>query len=192
MLMFPSFNAWRSHEMDHRREWICPVCSRTSHDKLKASMHLSQHHGDMTKHYGLEMLLQTSSHAPEYLPASDCPFCDWSTTLRKRNSASEEQSLTIPSKRFMKHLGRHLEEIALFVVPQPEDDQHDPEDVGSNVVHASQDGNSDIASTLTSFKSRAPSVASVSLENGHTQREPCEEEDLVQLPEDSDEDTDQR
>lgn len=98
----------------------------------------------------------------------------------------------IPSKRFMKHLGRHLEEIALFVVPQPEDDKHDPEDDGSNAVHAAHDVNSDIASTLTSFKSRAPSVASVSLENGLTQHKPCEEEDLVQLPEDSDEETGQR
>jgi len=59
----------------------------------------------------------------------------------------------------MKHLGRHLEEIALFVVPQPDEDQVDSDDIGSNAVHAGQGEDSATISTLSSFDSKRPSVA---------------------------------
>lgn len=167
MLMFGSFTTWRSHEIDHRRQWICPVCHLECSDKLKTSMHLSKRHAELAKHTEVDMILQTSSRPPEYLSADDCPFCDWSTALRKRDPASSEHNLTVPSRRFMKHLGRHLEEIALFVVPQPEEDQQDLGDVGSNAVHATQDGKSNIASTLSSFNSATPSIASIHAENDH-------------------------
>jgi hypothetical protein len=61
----------------------------------------------------------------------------------------------------MKHLGRHLEEIALFVVPQPEEGQVDSEDNGSNAVHAAQDEDSATNATLSSFNSNRPYVASI-------------------------------
>jgi hypothetical protein len=78
---------------------------------------------------------------------------------------SKEHDLTVPSRRFMRHLGRHLEEIALFVVPQPEEDQSDTEDIGSNAVHAAQGEDSATNSTLSSFNSNIPSVASTHSQN---------------------------
>lgn len=151
--------------MDHRREWFCPHCNLVYHDKLKARMHIIQHYDNSDGHHQADLLLQTSSRLPEYLSADDCPFCDWSATLRKRNIASKEFDLKVPSRRFMKHLGRHLEEIALFVVPQPEEDQFDSDNVGSNAVHAAQGEESATNSTLSSFNSKRPSVASIRSQN---------------------------
>lgn len=151
MLMFGSFDAWRSHEMDHRREWFCPMCNLLHHDKSKARMHVMRHHSELVEHHEIDLLLQTSSRLSENLPADDCPFCDWGMTLRKRNRTPTEHDLTVPSRRFMKHLGRHLEEIAIFVIPEPEEGQRSSGDTDSNAVHAALDEHSATASTLPSF-----------------------------------------
>ena len=66
----------------------------------------------------------------------------------------------------MKHLGRHLEEIALFVVPQPEEDQIGSDDIGSNAVHAAQGENGATNSTLSTFNSKRESVASIKSRDG--------------------------
>ena len=161
MLMFGSFDTWRSHEMNHRREWFCPLCDLVHHDKSKAKMHLMHHHGKLAEKHELETLLQTSSRPSENLPADDCPFCDWGMTLREHNRTPKEHDLTVPSRRFMRHLGRHLEEIALFVVPQPEEEQRSADDFASDVAHSVLDEDSATASTLSSFRSQPSSGASV-------------------------------
>jgi hypothetical protein len=165
--MFGSFNAWRSHEMDHRREWFCLLCNLLHHDKTKAMLHLMHDHGQLAEHQ-IDMLLRTSSRPSEHLPADDCPFCDWGIILRERNHTPQEHDLRIPSRRFMKHLGRHLEEIALFVVPQAEEERGCPGDdeIASNAVEAVLDEESEIASTPSSFKSRPRFGASVLAEYG--------------------------
>jgi hypothetical protein len=169
MLMFDSFNTWRSHEMEHRREWICALCGLPCQDKTRATEHILQLHGKRVRGHELDMLLNTSSHLPDEIPAKDCPFCDWSTTLQKRNTTSKSQDLVVPSRRFMKHLGRHLEEFALFVVPLPDLKDDDSDDKGSNAAHV------DTMSTLSSFRSAVPSVedahANIGLEPG-TQANP--------------------
>jgi hypothetical protein len=164
--MFGSFNAWRSHEMDHRREWFCPLCNLRHHDKSNARVHLMHHHGELAEHHEIEMLLQTSSHPSENLPADDCPFCDWGMTLRKKNNTPKEHDLMVPSRRFMKHLGRHLEEIALFVIPQPEEEQRSSGDTASNAVHAVLDQDSATGSKISNFKSQPSIGASATDEYG--------------------------
>jgi hypothetical protein len=153
MLMFGSFNAWRSHELDHRREWFCPMCGIACKDEANASKHLTKHHGDVAGGHQIEMLLRTSSRPPELLSAKDCPFCDWDSILRKRNTVSQTAGLVVPSRRFMKHLGKHLEELALFVIPQPDEEDGDPEEVDSNAVHAAHADDNESVSTLSSFRS---------------------------------------
>ena len=157
MLMFDSFTTWRRHEMDHRREWICPVCDLQLHDKLKARMHLMHHHAELAEQQEIEMLLQTSSRPSEHLSAANCPFCDWGATLREQNRTPKEHDLMVPSRRFMKHLGRHLEEIALFVIPQPDEDQESSGETASNAAQAVHAEDSVTISTVSSFKSQPPS-----------------------------------
>jgi hypothetical protein len=166
MLMFGSFNTWRSHELDHRLEWFCPLCNLLHHDKSKAKLHLMHHHGELAEQHDVNLLLQTSSRPSEHLPAGDCPFCDWGVTLREQNRTPKEHDLTVPSRQFMKHLGRHLEEIALFVIPQAEEEQRGSGDTASNASHAILDQDSATGSTLSSFESQPSIGASVSFKHG--------------------------
>jgi hypothetical protein len=108
--------------------------------------------------HNLETLLRTSSHPSEFLLASECPFCDWNTVLRRRNPAPEGTELSVPSIRFLKHLGKHLEELALFVVPQPEQDDESSDQLGSNAVHAAEADDGTTMSALSSFGSKVSLV----------------------------------
>jgi hypothetical protein len=153
MLMFDSFNTWRSHELDHRREWICSLCSLSCQDKAKIKTHLIDSHGDKVENLQLDTLLQMCSRPPEQLHAANCPFCDWSSILQERNPTSRRRDLSVPSRRFMKHLGKHLEEFALFVVPQPDEDDATTKDIGSNEAHINDIDDDNSISTLSTFRS---------------------------------------
>jgi hypothetical protein len=114
--MFDSSAGWRDHEMSHRRQWFCPICNILCSDDAETEKHLIESHGDMARGGQLEMLLGVSSRALERLPAKDCPFCPWDDALRKRNPTISDDELVVPSRRFMKHVGRHLEELAIFIL----------------------------------------------------------------------------
>lgn len=152
--MFDSLGTWRGHEMEHRRKWSCPLCSASCKEESTTQAHLIQCHGDVVGPHSLKTLLKTSSHPAEFLLASDCPFCDWNAILRRRNCASEGTQMSVPAKRFLKHLSKHLEEITLFVVPQPEQDDEGLDQLGSNAVHAAEADDDTAMSTLSSFGSR--------------------------------------
>jgi hypothetical protein len=152
--MFDSLSTWRGHEMEHRRKWSCPLCSTPCKEEVATEAHLMQSHSDMVGPHNLESLLRTSSHPSEFLLASECPFCDWNAVLRRRNPGPEGTELSVPSNRFLKHLGKHLEELALFVVPQPEQDDESSDQLGSNAVHAAEADDGTTMSALSSFGSK--------------------------------------
>ncbi|KAM0715320.1 hypothetical protein Q7P37_008818 [Cladosporium fusiforme] len=156
MLMFGSFGAWQSHEMDcHRRRWSCQLCGLPCKDEADTKMHLDQSHEGAANDDQIDTLLHASSSPAEILLAKDCPFCNWDATLKGKNSMPCGNELAVPWKRFMKHLGRHLEEFTLFVFPQPEqeDDQED-DGKGSNAVRANSEEDHDTLSSLSSFRSQ--------------------------------------
>ena len=55
-----------------------------------------------------------------HIPASECPLCDYERVLRRRLNPSDDTSkpLTVKFEQFRSHLGRHLEQLALFVLPK--------------------------------------------------------------------------
>jgi hypothetical protein len=144
--------------MEHRRKWSCPLCSTSCKEEAATEAHLMRSHCDMVGPHNLESLLRTSSHPSEFLLASECPFCDWNAVLRKRNPVPDGTELSVPSNRFLKHLGKHLEELALFVVPQPEQDDEDSDQLGSNAVHAAEVDDGATMSALSSFGSKVSLV----------------------------------
>jgi hypothetical protein len=158
MLMFDSLSTWRGHELDHRRKWSCPLCFISCKEEADTEAHLILSHSDMVGPHNLETLLRTSSHPSEFLLASECPFCDWNAALRRRSPAPEGTELSVPSIRFLKHLGKHLEELALFVVPQPEQDDESSDQLGSNAVHAAEADDGTTMSALSSFGSKVSLV----------------------------------
>lgn len=55
-----------------------------------------------------------------HILASECPLCDYDKVLRRRLNQSNPTSkpLTVKFEQFRSHLGRHLEQLALFVLPR--------------------------------------------------------------------------
>lgn len=65
--------------------------------------------------------------------ASDCPFCnDWSEALKNnlaKTSPEAQREIVVTTKRFRRHVAMHLEQLAIFAVPQHyNDDEDDDED----------------------------------------------------------------
>jgi hypothetical protein len=133
--MFDSFATWRDHEMEHRQQWFCPICDIFCKDNACTREHIIQHHGNLAEGAKLDMLLEVSSRALEMIPVSDCPFCCWDTTLLEQSSTSEKCKLAVRSDQFMEHVGRHLEGIALFVLPEPDGLHSSPSQASSDGIH---------------------------------------------------------
>lgn len=95
--------------------------------------------------------------SPENMAASESPFCDWE--LKLENEFEHPTMVLVPALQFQKHVGQHLEQLALFTVPTPLLDASpglsskgavpsheagsDPEDIVSGIApksETSQDG----------------------------------------------------
>lgn len=94
---------------------------------------------------------------------SDCPLCDeWGLRVRERQakidpeSAAEGQQILVTISQFRKHLGNHLEQIALFALPRgvggedEEGDREEEEEGSVDVVPGAEDEASDGTVDLSS------------------------------------------
>lgn len=79
--------------------------------------------------------LATRSARPLYrIQASACPLCDYEAAIKRRLSSNpDEGPITVPIRTFRNHLGRHLEQLALFVLPK-QDLTEQEDDVGDTMV----------------------------------------------------------
>ncbi|KFZ13509.1 hypothetical protein V502_06562 [Pseudogymnoascus sp. VKM F-4520 (FW-2644)] len=114
MLMFRSRHEWFTHELqNHRREWA-------SHRNC-ARNHLSSS--------PLKALIMLSEEPIDKFSSAACPLCnDWETDMvRKqailesvfplRNRLENKDDLHSKPRLFRRHLGRHMEQLALFALP---------------------------------------------------------------------------
>ncbi|KAL9035254.1 MAG: hypothetical protein Q9180_004956, partial [Flavoplaca navasiana] len=79
--------------------------------------------------------LATRSARPMHrIHASTCPLCDYEAIFkRKLNAGPHEGPITVPMRTFRNHLGRHLEQLALFVLPK-QDLTEQEDDVGDTMI----------------------------------------------------------
>jgi hypothetical protein len=50
---------------------------------------------------------------------AECPFCtEWAEVLRTTNPIAETESLVVTHEQFMKHVGNHMVDLALFALPR--------------------------------------------------------------------------
>ena len=118
--MFESSQAWLSHELhEHFTLNTCPYCgyqgSSQSTEDLKS--HMNTQHCSKYKQGQLQDLLQASTHEPERISASKCPFCDWLTKIRfSDRSAPPDGDILVGLQRYRRHVGSHLEQVALAVI----------------------------------------------------------------------------
>jgi hypothetical protein len=115
--LYDSFTEWSAHERQfHRREWFCTRCPYTSAEKANFIHHLDDKHADTSKEQRQDMANQSR---PSTL-AQKCPLCP--------------RSPISSSSRFQQHLARHLQQLALFVLPrrEPDDEESQAREEDSN------------------------------------------------------------
>ncbi|RDW61415.1 hypothetical protein BP5796_11307 [Coleophoma crateriformis] len=139
--MFKSRREWFTHELQlHRREWTCQECSHKPFSTQAEFLgHLISSHKFHGNECHLEAYILQSEEPVNRIPTSACPLCDG---LHKNNHESKDSSnlralddgtddMAKPSrqyvtvKQFRSHLGRHLEQLALFALPRTEDNDMD-------------------------------------------------------------------
>jgi hypothetical protein len=123
LLTFPNRMTWSQHELtEHRifKSWTCHLCPATFSADATIVEHLQRKHDLPPRPASL--MRATESGA---VTDRQCPLCmqkGWST-----------------SRRFIAHLGRHLEEIALSVLPREidsdSDQQSDADEVSEDADH---------------------------------------------------------
>lgn len=107
---------WFGHlEQAHWRVWSCPfTCSgeMISADALK--VHIVETHGQSLHSNDVEKLMQMGARKVAQISEATCPLC---------------REILPSAKKYMKHVGRHQEELALFALPKLDvPDEHGQEE----------------------------------------------------------------
>lgn len=101
--LFDTRHEWFEHEsLIHRREWFCNACKQSYPQATMFKRHLETKHQESfsSSKLQLDVVVRRGERAIE--PGQSCPLC-------------EEKNLS--PRTFEKHVGRHMQQIALFVLP---------------------------------------------------------------------------
>lgn len=126
--MFPNRHEWFAHEMKvHRREWTCQHCNHRPFNSAPAfQSHVSNKHPKLLSTSQIEALLLKCNEPIDRILPDACHLCDdWEKSLldsdpklpRDSHSILGPESRSGTIGRFRRHLGRHLEQLALFSLP---------------------------------------------------------------------------
>jgi hypothetical protein len=150
---FCDINEWFSHEMEfHRMPYNCMVCQNGPFLSASSYLeHIESRHPVILQGGNRETILIMSRQPLSEIPVSDCPCCtDWEPRLRQSESymsaqapASKDQ-LAVTTSRFKRHLGSHLEQLALFAIPTEESDQNRSENDDSTSGDDASVGSADL------------------------------------------------
>ncbi|KAI9651378.1 hypothetical protein NHQ30_001420 [Ciborinia camelliae] len=135
MMMFSSRNEWFSHELlNHRREWACQQCQHSPFSSSSAyEIHLQSEHNIEFEGSQLKALMLQSEEPVDKISATACQLCDeWESIIKdKKNEACHFPHGGQPSQpygtcgQFRRHLGQHMEQLALFALSMDEDPTED-------------------------------------------------------------------
>jgi hypothetical protein len=140
--LFSSRHEWFEHELVmHRKLWRCNKCQDECRSSDDFREHLNRNHpGSFSTDNQLKTLMIHCEHSVLNVSPSDCPLCDeWEFSLRGLN-AGVENLVTID--HFKKHLGKHLERLALFALPRPGDEERERDEAKSGVTENVSEGGS--------------------------------------------------
>ena len=116
---FPSRAAWADHEFnEHRFDalWVCPECPAEHTSTLDWEGHLEEEHNRIFSRSELHVArISAYRQRPRPVESEECPLC--------------RVILCQPRHAFIKHIGQHMEEIALIALPREteQDSEEDPE-----------------------------------------------------------------
>ena len=97
---------------------MCSECftNFASSDDLKG--HVNQDHSGLVSTRQLTAFVDQSKRLVESIQPSECPFCDDSWAQADSSLASREEVLVVDLDQFRRHLGKHLQQVALFSLPR--------------------------------------------------------------------------
>ncbi|KAF5879364.1 putative ankyrin repeat protein [Botrytis fragariae] len=164
--MFSSRNEWFAHELqNHRREWACQQCQHAPFSSSSAyEVHLNSCHQVELKGSQLKALLLQSEEPVDKVSATACRLCDqWETNIEDKEydykrlfpDKGQPSQSHGTSRQFRRHLGRHMEQLALFALPMNEDAMEDNslseeehyEESSASVVKSTEIGNGGLIDT---------------------------------------------
>lgn len=115
LAQFPTRAEWADHEFSEHRlicRWDCPECAKQCDSEIEWKQHLELNHQRIfigSKYEAARtMAYKTRVRATEN---EECPLC--------------QVILGKPRREFVKHVGRHMEEVALMALPRDNDDKSD-------------------------------------------------------------------
>lgn len=123
---FSNRRAWADHEFSihrTRKIWTCSDCAARFSEKALYREHAYSSHGNVLMRNQLEALVKSAEKQVGISEDNECPFC-----LEKPGNKS---------RAFAMHVGRHMEEVALAVLPRDSEFEDDQGSAGSSIESSS-------------------------------------------------------
>ncbi|KAI0415957.1 hypothetical protein F5X98DRAFT_206235 [Xylaria grammica] len=134
--LFPSRHEWQHHEFQiHRREYVCQRCRNRYTSRKDMLTHLQGHYGDSIPPDQMDIILDlcdrqvdpSNNHTEScILCGKECPLSEWHD-----------------------HVAAHMEDLSIFVLPAPEDDEGQAEGSvisgGADVLGSNDDCTSSVS-----------------------------------------------
>ncbi|TVY80276.1 NAP1-binding protein [Lachnellula suecica] len=148
-LTVPPPPKWAFEDVPFQREWVCQYCQHSAFNSAaEYTNHMESTHPSILKESQLEALLLQSEEPVDKISSTACPLCDeWEANLNHSKQNAKRLLLNGgkvvepygTTKQFRRHLGRHMEQLALFALPingeeKLEDDSSDEDDQSERSV----------------------------------------------------------
>ena len=137
--MFESRSEWYAHELQfHRREWVCGDPGHRVYSKRgDFESHVRRYHHEVPENQRQTYI--RSSERPVHAEAIECPLCTEEHIIVREGN--EEPTIRrdpkhVPVKIFKRHLGRHLERLALFSISSTQDEAEEEGSLPSNNLNS--------------------------------------------------------
>ena len=88
--------------------------------------HVSQHGLECVSDRQLSIIIDLSKRPIDSIQPSECPFCDKPWAKLDSNPVPSDTVLVVDPDQFRRHLGHHLQQVALFALPRFVQDQDYP------------------------------------------------------------------
>lgn len=116
---FQSQHTWFEHELlVHRTRWACSLCYLSFQSSQDLWQHVNYDHESIVADKQLSAFVEQSKRAVDSVQPSECPFCDGSWADTNPDLDTGKETLVVDTDQFRRHLGRHLQQVALFSLPR--------------------------------------------------------------------------